>query len=93
MTALTAGAAGSGASLRTRQWSVAIMSTIAFTVCAAIWMMFAVIGIPIKKMLDLNALQFGLLTATLVLTGSLICMYRTEVSTRDVVHSEPKPAA
>jgi NNP family nitrate/nitrite transporter-like MFS transporter len=35
-------------------------------------MMFAVIGIPIKKMLDLNATQFGLLTATPVLTGSLI---------------------
>ena len=35
-------------------------------------MMFAVIGIPIKKTLDLNATQFGLLTATPVLTGSLI---------------------
>ena len=61
-----------GASLRARQWSVVIMSTLAFTVCFAIWMMFAVIGIPIKKMLDLNATQFGLLTATPVLTGSLI---------------------
>ena len=48
------------------------MSTLAFTVCFAVWMMFAVIGIPIKKMLDLNATQFGLLTATPVLTGSLI---------------------
>ena len=72
MTALTAGAGGSGPSLKAQQWSVAIMSTIAFTVCFAIWMMFAVIGIPIKKMLDLNATQFGLLTATPVLTGSLI---------------------
>jgi NNP family nitrate/nitrite transporter-like MFS transporter len=62
----------SGASLKTKQWSVAIMSTLAFTVCFAIWMMFAVIGIPIKKMLELNATQFGLLTATPVLTGSLI---------------------
>ena len=35
-------------------------------------MMFAVIGIPIKKTLGLNATQFGLLTATPVLTGSLI---------------------
>jgi MFS transporter, NNP family, nitrate/nitrite transporter len=48
------------------------MSTLAFTVCFAVWMMFAVIGIPIKKMLDLNATQFGLLTATPVLTGSLV---------------------
>ena len=59
-------------SLKRKQWSVAIMSTIAFTVCFAIWMMFGVIGIPIKKALDLNATQFGILTATPVLTGSLI---------------------
>ena len=71
--AATAGStAQSGTSLRTRQWSVVIMSTLAFTVCFAVWMMFAVIGIPIKKTLDLNATQFGLLTATPVLTGSLI---------------------
>lgn len=37
-----------------------------------VWMMFGVIGIPIKKALDLNATQFGLLTATPVLTGSLV---------------------
>jgi NNP family nitrate/nitrite transporter-like MFS transporter len=37
-----------------------------------VWMMFGVIGIPIKKALDLNATQFGLLMATPVLTGSLI---------------------
>jgi len=48
------------------------MSTLAFTVCFAVWMMFAVIGIPIKKMLDLNETQFGLLVATPVLSGSLI---------------------
>jgi NNP family nitrate/nitrite transporter-like MFS transporter len=35
-------------------------------------MMFAVIGIPIKQQLGLNDTQFGLLTATPVLTGSLI---------------------
>ncbi len=34
--------------------------------------MFGVIGIPIKKTLDLNSTQFGLLMATPVLTGSLI---------------------
>ena len=52
--------------------SVLIVSTFAFTVCFMIWMMFAVIGIPIKKALDLNSTQFGLLMATPVLTGSLI---------------------
>jgi len=36
-----------------------------------VWMMFAVIGIPIKTTLNLNATQFGLLTATPVLTGAL----------------------
>src|SRR5574343_1597834 len=53
-------------------WSVLIVSTIAFTVCFMVWMMFGVIGIPLKKTLGLNATEFGLLTATPVLTGSLI---------------------
>jgi NNP family nitrate/nitrite transporter-like MFS transporter len=53
-------------------WSVLIVSTLAFTVCFMVWMMFGVIGIPIKKTLNLNATEFGLLTATPVLTGSLI---------------------
>ena len=53
-------------------WSVLIVSTLAFTVCFMVWMMFGVIGIPIKKMLGLNATEFGLLTAMPVLTGSLV---------------------
>ena len=53
-------------------WSVLIVSTIAFTVCFMVWMMFGVIGIPLKKTLGLSATEFGLLTATPVLTGSLI---------------------
>ena len=55
-----------------KAWSVLIVSTFAFTVCFMVWMMFGVIGIPIKKMLDLNSTQFGLLTAMPVLTGSLV---------------------
>jgi NNP family nitrate/nitrite transporter-like MFS transporter len=55
-----------------RAWSVLIVSTLAFTVCFMVWMMFGVIGIPIKKMLGLNATEFGLLTAMPVLTGALI---------------------
>ena len=51
--------------------SVLIVSTLAFTVCFMVWMMFGVIGIPIKKALDLNSTQFGLLTATPVLSGAL----------------------
>ena len=52
--------------------SVLIVSTLAFTVCFMVWMMFGVIGIPIKKALNLSSTEFGLLTATPVLTGSLI---------------------
>ncbi|MBI5120344.1 MAG: NarK/NasA family nitrate transporter [Rhodospirillales bacterium] len=55
-----------------KQISVVSSSTFAFTICFAVWMMFAVIGIPIKKTLGLNETEFGLLTATPVLTGSLI---------------------
>jgi MFS transporter, NNP family, nitrate/nitrite transporter len=51
--------------------SVLIVSTLAFTVCFMVWMMFAVIGIPLKKTLGLNATEFGLLTAMPVLSGSL----------------------
>ena len=55
-----------------KAWSVVTASTIAFTVSFMVWMMFAVIGIPIKTMLNLNETQFGLLIAMPVLTGSLI---------------------
>src|SRR5574343_165826 len=55
-----------------KAWSVVIASTLAFTVCFMIWMMFAVIGIPIKQSLGLNETQFGVLVAMPVLTGSLI---------------------
>jgi len=60
------------ASQQYKAWSVVTASTIAFTVCFMIWMMFAVIGIPIKAMLNLNETEFGLLIAMPVLTGSLI---------------------
>lgn len=52
--------------------SVLLVSTFAFTVCFMVWMMFGVIGIPIKQTLGLSATEFGILTATPVLTGSLI---------------------
>src|SRR5512140_1143493 len=53
-------------------WSVVTARTSAFTVCFMVWMMFAVIGIPIKQNLGLNETQFGILVALPVLTGSLI---------------------
>jgi len=47
------------------------ISTLAFTVCFAVWTMFSIIGIQIKGQLGLNETQFGILVATPVLTGSL----------------------
>ncbi|RYF70603.1 MAG: NarK/NasA family nitrate transporter [Comamonadaceae bacterium] len=62
----------SSASLSRQSWRVLAVSTWAFTVCFMVWMMFGVIGIPLKKELGLSATQFGLLTAMPVLTGSLV---------------------
>jgi len=59
-------------SSRGKALSVLTVSTLAFTVCFMVWMMFGVIGIPIRKTLGLNATEFGLLTAMPVLTGSLV---------------------
>ena len=46
-------------------------STLAFTICFAVWTIFSIIGIKIKTELGLNDTQFGILVATPVLTGSL----------------------
>ena len=48
------------------------LSTIAFTVCFAVWTIFSIIGVQIKNDLGLNDTQFGLLVGTPILTGSLI---------------------
>lgn len=52
--------------------SALVVSTLAFIVTFAVWMMMGVIGIPIKEHLQLNETQFGLLTATPVLTGAIM---------------------
>ncbi|WP_439925099.1 MFS transporter [Nitrobacter sp. JJSN] len=56
---------------RSGNLSVLLISTWAFTVCFAVWMMFGVIGIPIRAQLGLGSTEFGLLTATPVLTGAI----------------------
>jgi MFS transporter, NNP family, nitrate/nitrite transporter len=48
------------------------LSTIAFTVCFAVWTIFSIIGVQIQQDLGLNDTQFGLLVGTPILTGSLI---------------------
>ena len=53
-------------------WSVLIASTFSFTICFMVWMMFAVLGVPLQKILKLNETQTMILAATPVLSGSLI---------------------
>ncbi|MGK9164708.1 NarK/NasA family nitrate transporter [Inquilinus limosus] len=48
------------------------ISTVAFTLCFAVWTLFAIIGIRIKQELSLSEAEFGLLVGLPVLTGSLI---------------------
>ncbi len=59
-------------SMTARRGSVLAMSTLAFTICFAVWVMFSIIGIPIKEILRLSETQFGLLAAIPILTGSLV---------------------
>jgi NNP family nitrate/nitrite transporter-like MFS transporter len=42
-----------------------VISTLAFTICFAVWTIFSIIGIKIKQNLGLNDSQFGLLVARL----------------------------
>ena len=59
--------------LSSREPAIALwMSTFAFTICFAVWTIFAIIGIRIKEDLGLSEAQFGLLVGTPILTGSLV---------------------
>ncbi|MBD3610640.1 MAG: NarK/NasA family nitrate transporter [Gammaproteobacteria bacterium] len=58
-------------SQQAKAYSVLTMNTVAFTACFAVWVIFSIIGIPIKTGLQLSDTQFGLLAATPILTGSL----------------------
>lgn len=50
---------------------VLLLSTIAFTLLFAVWLMLGVLGVPIKKELHLDKVQFSWLTAIAVLSGSI----------------------
>lgn len=56
---------------RAQQNKTLAMSTLAFTVCFAVWTIFSIIGVRIKQDLGLTDTQFGLLVGTPILTGSL----------------------
>jgi NNP family nitrate/nitrite transporter-like MFS transporter len=51
---------------------VLCVTTFAFMVCFVVWMMFGVVGIQLRTDLGLNSTEFGLLTATPVLSGALL---------------------
>ena len=53
-------------------WSVLIASTLAFTICFMVWMIFAVLGVPLQKILQLNETETMILAATPVLSGALV---------------------
>ncbi|MBA3710425.1 MAG: MFS transporter, partial [Planctomycetes bacterium] len=51
---------------------VLLLSTAAFTLLFAVWLMFGVLGIPIRKEFALTPVQFGWLTAAAILSGALL---------------------
>lgn len=56
---------------RTEQIYATALSTFAFAICIAAWLLFSIIGVAIKEELGLSDTQFGILIATPILTGSL----------------------
>ncbi len=61
----TAPSSGSGAT------RVLVMSTVAFTLMFAVWLMFGILGVPIQKELKLTDPQLAWISAVAVLNGSL----------------------
>ncbi|HMR49680.1 MAG TPA: MFS transporter [Arachnia sp.] len=50
---------------------VMIMSTVAFTLMFAVWLMFGILGIPIQKEFGLTDVQLSWISAVAVLNGSM----------------------
>ncbi|MBB3965861.1 nitrate/nitrite transporter [Rhizobium metallidurans] len=67
--------AGMSKTSHTQQHRALWLSTIAFTLCFAVWTIFAIIGVTIKAELGLGEFEYGVLIATPVLTGSLIRLF------------------
>jgi NNP family nitrate/nitrite transporter-like MFS transporter len=61
--------------MRSARWkanSVLAMNTFGFTVMFAVWVVFAIVGIEIRKELALGDTEFAVLVALPVLTGSVL---------------------
>lgn len=52
-------------------FTILTLSTIGFTLMFAVWLMFGVLAIPIRKEFGLSEAQFGWLTAIAILNGAL----------------------
>ncbi len=50
---------------------VLVLSTVAFTLLFAVWLMFGVLGVPITQEMRLTKIQFSWLAAIAILSGSL----------------------
>ena len=61
----------STASERTQRIEVLTLSTLAFTLMFAVWLMFGVLGIPIRKEFGLTDIQLSWLTAVAILNGAI----------------------
>ena len=51
--------------------SVLVWSTLGFTLMFAVWLMFGVLGIPIRKEFGLSDVQLAWITAVAVLNGAI----------------------
>jgi len=55
----------------TQRNTILTLSSLGFTLMFAVWLMFGVLGIPIRKEFGLTEVQFGWLTAIAILNGSI----------------------
>lgn len=51
---------------------VMVVATFLFTIFFAVWVMFAIVGLPMRKEFGLSESQFALLAAIPILTGSIL---------------------
>lgn len=49
-----------------------VVATVGFTVFFAVWVMFAIVGLPVRTELGLSESEFALLVAIPILTGSIL---------------------
>lgn len=60
---------------KTDQTRALSLSTVAFTLCFAVWTIFSIIGVQIQQDMGLTDTQFSLLIGTPILTGSLVRLF------------------